>query len=94
MLSENLLTVARRLELSARMGVPLPPDDCELLAEILATAAADAVQIEGLPMAIGAGPVRPARDVGGRAFAALCVTPPPDGSADIIPFPVGPREPR
>lgn len=94
MLSENVLTIARRLEMAARMGAPLAPDDCEQLAAILTVAAADAAQLEGLPLAIGDGPVRPARDAARQPIAALCVTPPPEGSAEIIPFPVRPLERR
>ena len=90
MLSEDIALVARRLEL----GVPVSPEDCERLASILRCAAADAAQLEGIPMVLGHGPVRRAPDVGAQVFAALCATPPPDGSADIIPFPVRPREPR
>ena len=89
MLSDDLWLVQRALEAAAHDGKPLAPVDAEMLAGILRMAALDAQAIEDIPMALGGRPVRPAPDLEAatRVFSALCVTPAPAGSAQIIPFP-------
>lgn len=64
MLSEDILTVVRRLEWAAQTDEPVDPPVAERLAGVLRVAAEDAGALESMPLALGHGPVVPAVDVG------------------------------